>query len=148
MKRCAIHAPYCTMINYHGAAHGSAIVHAVIFHSRDLHRLVVCTVPALLCVMDWRKGLDIIIRCRNRLKRVRGVRPVWRWDLTFGSTIPFDTVSCSGGFFHRLGYASSGLRENAFLSWRMLLWYSEVAVWVPCVLGFIPGIRGKEFEWR
>ena len=35
---------------------------------------VVWVVTALICVMNWRKELDIFIRCRNRLKRTCRVR--------------------------------------------------------------------------
>ena len=49
-------------------------------------------VLALICIMDCRKGLDIIIRCRFGLKIARRTGPVQRWDLMYGSTIPLDTV--------------------------------------------------------
>ena len=46
-------------------------------------QLAACVLLALICFMDWRKALDIIIRCRNRLKRTCRVRRASCIALTF-----------------------------------------------------------------
>ena len=73
------------------------------------------------------------------------MHPVQHLDLMYDSAIRFGTISCSGGFFHRVVFASFGLRED-IRRWRVLLRFSEAAVRVWCLLGFISGIRGKELE--
>ena len=79
---------------YHGAAHGSAIVHAVIYHSGDPHRRL----PEHGAGPDLCHGLKERIGFKSGLKRACRARSVQRWDLMYGSTIPLDTVSCSEVF--------------------------------------------------
>ena len=97
--------------NYHRAALRSAIVHAVIYRSGDPHRwLSEHDAGPDLC-----HGLKERIGYKSGLKRVRRTRPSQRWDLMYGYTIPLDTISCSGMFFHCVFGTSSGLCKDAFL---------------------------------